>query len=150
MLGFVLSSSQFFTILNNLPLSHQAFLLILIFVLRKRMKLATELFRITNKAISSSPLLLVQPLWTFTILLFFWVLWVAVLLSLGTAGKGRGVGPITSNEERKPSPFWNGWLVFVKTKPLVELEKSNDNSDGAQGSVMMEVRKILFPLLYWL
>ncbi|XP_032103821.1 choline transporter-like protein 3 isoform X3 [Sapajus apella] len=63
-----------------------AVLLVLIFVLRKRIKLTVELFQITNKAISSAPFLLFQPLWTFTILIFFWVLWVAVLLSLGTAG----------------------------------------------------------------
>ncbi|XP_055260052.1 choline transporter-like protein 3 isoform X3 [Moschus berezovskii] len=62
------------------------FLLILIYVLRKRIKLTVELLQVTNKAISSSPFLLFQPLWTFAILIFFWVLWVAVLLSLGTAG----------------------------------------------------------------
>ncbi|XP_022408999.1 choline transporter-like protein 3 isoform X3 [Delphinapterus leucas] len=63
-----------------------AVLLVLIFVLRKRIKLTVELLRVTNKAISNSPFLLFQPLWTFTILIFFWVSWVAVLLSLGTAG----------------------------------------------------------------
>lgn len=52
------------------------------------MKLAVELLRVTNKAISSCPFLLAQPLWTVTILLVFWVLWVTVLLSLGTAGEG--------------------------------------------------------------
>ncbi|XP_045148099.1 choline transporter-like protein 3 isoform X2 [Echinops telfairi] len=63
-----------------------AVVLILILVLRKRLKWTVELFRVTNKAISCSPFLLLQPLWTVTILVFFWVLWVAVLLSLGTAG----------------------------------------------------------------
>ncbi|KAM9005669.1 choline transporter-like protein 3 isoform 3-T3 [Sarcophilus harrisii] len=61
-------------------------LLILIFVLRERMQLTIDLFQVTSKTISSSPFLLLQPLWTFIILIFFWVLWVAVLLSLGTAG----------------------------------------------------------------
>ncbi|XP_052587693.1 choline transporter-like protein 3 isoform X1 [Peromyscus californicus insignis] len=63
-----------------------AVLLLLIFTLRKRMKSAVELLQVTNKAISSCPFLLFQPLWTFAILISFWVLWVAVLLSLGTAG----------------------------------------------------------------
>ncbi|XP_060482268.2 choline transporter-like protein 3 isoform X1 [Panthera onca] len=63
-----------------------AVLLSLIFVFRKRIKLTVELFQVINKAISNSPFLLFQPLWTFAILIFFWVLWVAVLLSLGTAG----------------------------------------------------------------
>ncbi|CAO2599909.1 Choline transporter-like protein 3 [Lemmus lemmus] len=61
-------------------------LLVLIFTLRKRMKSTVELLRVTNQAISSCPSLLLQPLWTFATLVFFWVLWVAVLLSLGTAG----------------------------------------------------------------
>ncbi|XP_030876596.1 choline transporter-like protein 3 isoform X3 [Leptonychotes weddellii] len=67
-----------------------AVLLSLIFVLRKRIKLTVELFQVINKAISNSPFLLFQPLWTFAILIFFWVFWVAVLLSLGTAGKSIG------------------------------------------------------------
>ncbi|XP_027718422.1 choline transporter-like protein 3 isoform X1 [Vombatus ursinus] len=61
-------------------------LLILIFVLRERIQLTVDLFQVTSKTIRSSPSLLLQPLWTFIILIFFWVLWVAVLLSLGTAG----------------------------------------------------------------
>ncbi|XP_007534060.2 choline transporter-like protein 3 isoform X2 [Erinaceus europaeus] len=61
-------------------------LLILIFILRKRIELTIELFQVMNKALRSIPFLLFQPLWTVALLLFFWVLWVAVLLSLGTAG----------------------------------------------------------------
>ncbi|XP_022352747.1 choline transporter-like protein 3 isoform X3 [Enhydra lutris kenyoni] len=64
-------------------------LLGLIFVHRKRIKLTVELFQVINKAISNSPFLLFQPLWTFAILISFWVFWVAVLLSLGTAGAAR-------------------------------------------------------------
>ncbi|XP_015996395.2 choline transporter-like protein 3 isoform X3 [Rousettus aegyptiacus] len=79
-----------------------AVLLILIFVLRKRMKLAVEIFRVTNKAISSSPFLLFQPLWTFTILIFFWVLWVAVLLSLGTAGAAQ----VIEGGQVEYKPLW--------------------------------------------
>uniref|UniRef100_A0A8D2AL51 Choline transporter-like protein n=1 Tax=Sciurus vulgaris TaxID=55149 RepID=A0A8D2AL51_SCIVU len=63
-----------------------AILLVLIFVLRKRIKLTVEIFQVANKVIRSSPFLLFQPLWAFTTLIFFWILWVAVLLSLGTAG----------------------------------------------------------------
>uniref|UniRef100_A0A0P6JEK6 Choline transporter-like protein n=1 Tax=Heterocephalus glaber TaxID=10181 RepID=A0A0P6JEK6_HETGA len=66
-----------------------AILLVLIFVFRKRIKLTVALFQVTNKAINSSPFLLFQPVWTFAILIFFWVLWVAVLLSLGTAGSAQ-------------------------------------------------------------
>uniref|UniRef100_A0A8C8VLF5 Choline transporter-like protein n=1 Tax=Pelusios castaneus TaxID=367368 RepID=A0A8C8VLF5_9SAUR len=64
-------------------------LLSLILALRKRIQPTVQLFRIANKTISSIPSLLFQPLWTFLILIFFWVFWVAVLLSLGTAGSAR-------------------------------------------------------------
>ncbi|KAM8783543.1 LOW QUALITY PROTEIN: choline transporter-like protein 3 [Rhynchonycteris naso] len=62
-----------------------AVLLVLMFVLRKRTKLTMELFQVVNKGISRCPLLLCQPLWAFAVLLCF-ALWLAVLLSLGTAG----------------------------------------------------------------
>ncbi|EPY76460.1 choline transporter-like protein 1 [Camelus ferus] len=53
---------------------------------KKRMKLTVKLLQVTSRAISNSPFLLLQPLWTFATLIFFWVLWVAVLPSLGSAG----------------------------------------------------------------
>lgn len=74
LLGFALVSTVIMVVLLGL-----------IFVLRKRIKLTVELFQVINKAISSSPFLLFQPLWTFAILISFWVFWMAVLLSLGTA-----------------------------------------------------------------
>ncbi|XP_038601824.1 choline transporter-like protein 3 isoform X4 [Tachyglossus aculeatus] len=61
-------------------------LLLLIFALRKKIPLAIELIQVMNKTLGDSPFLFLQPLWTFIILICFWVLWVAVLLSLGTAG----------------------------------------------------------------
>ncbi|ELK30700.1 Choline transporter-like protein 3 [Myotis davidii] len=63
-----------------------AVLLVLIFILRTRAKLAVELLQVTNKALSRCPFLLLQPLWTCAVLLLFWALWGAVLLGLGTAG----------------------------------------------------------------
>ncbi|XP_004752613.2 choline transporter-like protein 3 isoform X1 [Mustela putorius furo] len=78
LLGFALVSTVIMVVLLGL-----------IFVLRKRIKLTVELFQVINKAISSSPFLLFQPLWTFAILISFWVFWMAVLLSLGTAGAAR-------------------------------------------------------------
>lgn len=62
-------------------------MLSLILVLRKRLQFTVQLFRIVGKIIGRIPFLLFQPFWTFLILVVFWVFWVAVLLSLGTAGK---------------------------------------------------------------
>ncbi|XP_072199598.1 choline transporter-like protein 3 isoform X2 [Excalfactoria chinensis] len=61
-------------------------LLSLILVLRKQLQFTVQLFQIVGKVIGRIPFLLFQPLWTFLILILFWVFWVAVLLSLGTAG----------------------------------------------------------------
>ncbi|XP_006005756.1 choline transporter-like protein 3 [Latimeria chalumnae] len=64
-------------------------ILFLLLVLRKRIQLAKQLLQVASKVVSSVPLLLLQPLWTFIILILFWVYWVAVLLSLGTAGNAQ-------------------------------------------------------------
>ncbi|XP_007885310.2 choline transporter-like protein 3 [Callorhinchus milii] len=62
-------------------------LILLTLVMWKRISLTIQLFRIASKILGSVPLLMLQPLWTFIILAFFWMYWVTVLLSLGTAGK---------------------------------------------------------------
>uniref|UniRef100_A0A8D0L5P6 Choline transporter-like protein n=1 Tax=Sphenodon punctatus TaxID=8508 RepID=A0A8D0L5P6_SPHPU len=64
-------------------------LLSLILVLRKRIELTIQLFRVASKLIRCIPSLLFQPFWTFMILIFFWVFWIIVLLSLGTAGNAQ-------------------------------------------------------------
>ncbi|KAJ6658402.1 hypothetical protein lerEdw1_020106 [Lerista edwardsae] len=61
-------------------------LLFLILIVRKRIHLTIQLFQVTNKIIGKVPSLFFQPFWTFVILFLFWMFWVAVLLSLGTAG----------------------------------------------------------------
>uniref|UniRef100_A0A8B9P4A4 Choline transporter-like protein n=1 Tax=Apteryx owenii TaxID=8824 RepID=A0A8B9P4A4_APTOW len=77
---FLLGYAIFSTIVTVVLLS-------LILLLRKRLQFTIQLFQIVNKIISRIPFLLFQPLWSFLILIVFWVFWVAVLLSLGTAGK---------------------------------------------------------------
>ncbi|XP_053325926.1 choline transporter-like protein 3 isoform X2 [Spea bombifrons] len=64
-------------------------LLYLIFRLRNRIHMTIQLFQVISKYISCIPFLVLQPLWTFIILIFYWVLWVAVLLSLGTSGSAQ-------------------------------------------------------------
>nr|XP_013816789.1 PREDICTED: choline transporter-like protein 3 isoform X1 [Apteryx mantelli mantelli] len=76
---FLLGYAIFSTIVTVVLLS-------LILLLRKRLQFTVQLFQIVNKIISRIPFLLFQPLWSFLILIVFWVFWVAVLLSLGTAG----------------------------------------------------------------
>ncbi|XP_042322086.1 choline transporter-like protein 3 isoform X2 [Sceloporus undulatus] len=64
-------------------------LVFLMLVLRKRIHLTIQLFQVANKIIGNVPSLFLQPLWTFIILILYWVYWVAVLLSLGTAGNAQ-------------------------------------------------------------
>ncbi|XP_067846063.1 choline transporter-like protein 3 [Heptranchias perlo] len=61
-------------------------LIVLTLVMWKRISLTIQLFRISSNLLRNVPLLLFQPLWTFIILTLFWMYWVAVLLSLATAG----------------------------------------------------------------
>ncbi|XP_069718245.1 choline transporter-like protein 3 isoform X2 [Phaenicophaeus curvirostris] len=76
---FLLGYAIFSTIVTVVILS-------LILVLRKRLQFTVQLFQLVGKIIGRIPFLLFQPLWTFLILIVFWLFWVAVLLSLGTAG----------------------------------------------------------------
>uniref|UniRef100_A0A8C6VAM6 Choline transporter-like protein n=1 Tax=Naja naja TaxID=35670 RepID=A0A8C6VAM6_NAJNA len=64
-------------------------LIVLIVLLRKKIHLILQLFHAANKIIGKAPFLYFQPIWTFVILILFWVYWVAVLLSLGTAGSAQ-------------------------------------------------------------
>uniref|UniRef100_J3S8E2 Choline transporter-like protein n=1 Tax=Crotalus adamanteus TaxID=8729 RepID=J3S8E2_CROAD len=64
-------------------------LIVLIVLLRKKIHLIIQLFQAANKIIGKAPFLYFQPIWTFVILILFWMNWVAVLLSLGTAGNAQ-------------------------------------------------------------
>ncbi|XP_062973734.1 choline transporter-like protein 3 [Elgaria multicarinata webbii] len=64
-------------------------IIFLLVILRRRIHLTIQLFQVANKTIGNIPSLFFQPLWTFIILILFWVYWVAVLLSLGTAGNAQ-------------------------------------------------------------
>ncbi|XP_039591249.1 choline transporter-like protein 3 isoform X1 [Polypterus senegalus] len=75
LLGFACSSSVISVVI-----------FLLIFTMWKTLGLVIEMFQLANKIIHSVPLLFVQSMWTFVILMFFWVYWITVLLSLGTAG----------------------------------------------------------------
>uniref|UniRef100_H2Z458 Choline transporter-like protein n=1 Tax=Ciona savignyi TaxID=51511 RepID=H2Z458_CIOSA len=53
-------------------------LLLLILVMRKRVALTVDLFYEAGKCMQHMPTLLLQPLWTFFVLVFFWIGWVVV------------------------------------------------------------------------
>jgi len=61
-------------------------LLLILLIMRKRILLVVALFHEAGKCLTSIPLLLIQPLWTFVVLFAFFVYWVFVLGFIGTAG----------------------------------------------------------------
>jgi solute carrier family 44 protein 1 (choline transporter-like protein) len=60
--------------------------LLIILVMRKRIGLVVALFYEAGELLSSVPLLLVQPLWTFLLLIAFFFYWVIILAYLATSG----------------------------------------------------------------
>ena len=68
------------------PSFFQAILLLIILVMRKRIGLVVALFYEAGELLSSVPLLLVQPLWTFLLLIAFFFYWVLILAHLATSG----------------------------------------------------------------
>uniref|UniRef100_A0A3Q3W4Z4 Choline transporter-like protein n=1 Tax=Mola mola TaxID=94237 RepID=A0A3Q3W4Z4_MOLML len=61
-------------------------LLIVMFIMRKRVALTISLFHVAGKVFIHLPLLVLQPFWTFLGLMLFWAYWIMVLLFLGTSG----------------------------------------------------------------
>ncbi|XP_023787799.1 choline transporter-like protein 3 isoform X2 [Cyanistes caeruleus] len=103
---FLLGYAIFSTIVTIVLLS-------LILVLRKRLQLGVQLFRIVGKIIGRIPFLLFQPFWTFLILVVFWVFWVAVLLSLGTAGSAQSTSGGQVEYRALSGICYMAWYHFI-------------------------------------
>ncbi|NXU63197.1 CTL3 protein, partial [Horornis vulcanius] len=103
---FLLGYAIFSTIVTVVLLS-------LIFVLRKKLQFAVQLFQIVDKIIGRIPFLLFQPLWTFLILIVFWVFWVAVLLSLGTAGTAQSTSEGQVEYRALSGICYMAWYHFI-------------------------------------
>lgn len=73
-------------LITNACLTLQVVLLIVMFIMRKRVALTISLFHVAGKVFIHLPLLALQPFWTFLCLMLFWVYWITVLLFLGTSG----------------------------------------------------------------
>ncbi|OWF34929.1 Choline transporter-like protein 1 [Mizuhopecten yessoensis] len=60
-------------------------LLLILLVMRKRIALVVTLFKEAGECVQAMPCLLIQPLWTFLILILFFVYWVIILAYLSTS-----------------------------------------------------------------
>jgi len=82
------------------------FLLLLVLVMRKRVQLTVELFYEAGKCLTSIPAIFLQPIWTFVILIIFWLAWLVVFGCLATAGEMKLI------DEDK------GWVEFIRTETI--------------------------------
>ena len=64
----------------------QVILLLVILVMRKRVAFTVELLGQAGKAISAMPFLLIQPIWTFLILILFFVYVLVVFVCISATG----------------------------------------------------------------
>ncbi|GFO10728.1 choline transporter-like protein 1 [Plakobranchus ocellatus] len=80
---------------------------------RRRLALVTGLLQEAGNCVSGMPLLLLQPLWTFLLLLVFFIYWVTVLAYLCTAEKPSVTehGYVTYHEHEIVTHFW--WYHLV-------------------------------------
>ncbi|XP_037085823.1 choline transporter-like protein 1 [Pollicipes pollicipes] len=91
-------------------------LLIVLFVMRKRIKLVTALFKEAGRAVQAMPLLLVQPMFTFLVLAVTVCVCMAVALaieSVGTPVPGRSSGFVQYRKGGAPLYFrWYNLFAF--------------------------------------
>lgn len=89
-------------------------LLLIILVMRKRIGLVVALFYEAGDCLSTVPLLLVQPVWTFLLLMAFFFYWVIILAYLSTSEireYNNVTGHIDYREHETVSYFW--WYHLI-------------------------------------
>ncbi|ESP01318.1 hypothetical protein LOTGIDRAFT_112007 [Lottia gigantea] len=62
-------------------------LLLVILIMRKRISLVVTLLQEASKCLAAMPCLLLQPVWTFLLLIVFFVFWVIILAYISTSDK---------------------------------------------------------------
>ncbi len=65
----------------------QVILIIMIVVMWSRMTLVVDLFHVAGEFFQDTCILLIQPLWTFLILVVYLIYWIFVLAWISTAGE---------------------------------------------------------------
>ncbi|XP_052825829.1 choline transporter-like protein 1 [Octopus bimaculoides] len=83
-------------------------LLLVLFIMRKRISLAIGLFTEAGKCLTDMPMLIIQPLWSVFILVIFIVYWIITLAYLSTAEipESNDAGFVTYKEHAYVSYLW--------------------------------------------
>ena len=87
MLDIDVSNERAFLVMAIVATVLTVILLLVILVMRNRIALVVALFHEAGKCLAKNPTLLIQPIWTFLILIVFFGYWVIVLGFLATTGK---------------------------------------------------------------
>ncbi|KAK3591236.1 hypothetical protein CHS0354_010601 [Potamilus streckersoni] len=85
LLDVEINSERAFLVYSIIATILTIILLLVILVLRKRIALVVALFYEAGRCITSTPCLLLQPVWTFFVLIVFFMYWAIVLAYLSTA-----------------------------------------------------------------
>lgn len=85
LLDVEINSERAFLVYSIIATVLTVILLLIILVMRKRIALVVALFHEAGKCVAAMPCLLLQPVWTFIILIGFFMYWVIVLAFLSTA-----------------------------------------------------------------
>ncbi|XP_070562725.1 choline transporter-like protein 1 isoform X3 [Ptychodera flava] len=108
------SNVQAFLIYSIIATVFTVILLLIILVMRKRISFTIELFHQAGKALKHMPLLLLQPFWTFIMLMLFMAYWCVVLVFMSTAGDPKRdpeTGFVTYEEPEPVKYFW--WYHLI-------------------------------------
>ncbi|XP_048758552.1 choline transporter-like protein 1 isoform X1 [Ostrea edulis] len=114
LLNVDIDSEQAFLIYSIIATVLTVILLLVILVMRKRISLTVTLFHEAGKCLADVPILLLQPLWTFVILVFFFVYWIIILAFLATAeiaSVDKTTGFVKYTEHERVSYLW--WYHLI-------------------------------------
>ncbi|XP_061168216.1 choline transporter-like protein 1 isoform X1 [Saccostrea echinata] len=114
LLNIDIDSEQAFLIYSIIATVLTVILLLVILVMRKRIGLTVTLFHEAGKCLADVPILLLQPLWTFIILVFFFVYWIIILAFLATAeiaSVDKSTGFVKYTEHENVSYLW--WYHLI-------------------------------------
>ncbi|KAK3794487.1 hypothetical protein RRG08_003640 [Elysia crispata] len=126
-------------------------LLVSLVAVRRRLSLVSGLLQEAGSCVSAMPLLLMQPLWTFVLLLIFFIYWVTVLAFLCTAEKPTVTenGYVTYHEYEIVTHFWWYHLVglFWVSEYIVACQSFVVSGAVGRWYFTRDKRQLGFPIL---
>ncbi|KAK7508117.1 hypothetical protein BaRGS_00000356, partial [Batillaria attramentaria] len=146
-----INSEQAFLIFAVIASALTLILLLVLLAMRKRISLVVALFHEAGHCVASVPMLMVQPVWTFFLLILFFVYWVIILAFLSTAEKPTvdQYGFVKYTEHELVSYFW--WyhivgLVWI-SEYIVACEQFVISSTVARWYFTRNKKRLGFPII---